>query len=185
MHVCVCMCMCVCARVLCNVRPYRRLCIEACMDAWIRAHAHTSSAAPSAFVCSQTLVCARRYGCKNTDIDGLLSTGVHQNAYICAYVTISTLLLHSYLFRSYMHACMHVCVYVRTRCAHRHRYVCVDRCHAHRWVRVFISPSVHLYIHIYCVCMDIHPYLDACTSERRRDARVGVRLLRPRALRLF
>ncbi len=29
--------------------------------------------------------------------------------------------------------------------------------------------------------MDIRLYLDACTSERRRDARVGVRLQRARA----
>ena len=30
----------------------------------------------------------------------------------------------------------------------------------------------------YIMCMDIRLYLDACTSERRRGARVGVRLLR-------
>ncbi len=29
--------------------------------------------------------------------------------------------------------------------------------------------------------MDIHPFLDTCTSERRRGARVGVRLWRVRA----
>ncbi len=31
------------------------------------------------------------------------------------------------------------------------------------------------------MCMDIRLYLDACTSERRRGARVGVRLRRVRA----
>ena len=30
----------------------------------------------------------------------------------------------------------------------------------------------------YIMCMDIRLYLDTCTSERRRGARVGVRLLR-------
>ncbi len=65
---------------------------------------------------------------------------------------------------------MHVRGYVRTRCAHRHRYECVysDRCHAHRWVHVYLSPSIQLNI---CVCMDIRLYLDACTSERRRGER--------------
>ncbi len=33
----------------------------------------------------------------------------------------------------------------------------------------------------YVMCMDIRLYLDTCTSERRRGARVGVRLRRVRA----
>ena len=33
----------------------------------------------------------------------------------------------------------------------------------------------------YIMCMDIRLYLDICTSERRRGARVGVRLRRVRA----
>ncbi len=33
----------------------------------------------------------------------------------------------------------------------------------------------------YIMCMDIRLYLDACTSERRQGARVGVRLRRVRA----
>jgi hypothetical protein len=51
-----------------------------------------------------------------------------------------------------------------------------DRCHA--WIQSPIHSSKCIYI---CVCMDIHLYLDACTSERHRDARVGVRLRRVRA----
>ena len=48
-----------------------------------------------------------------------------------------------------------------------------DRCHAHRWVHVY---SIATHSSKYMMCMDIHPYLDTCTSERRRGARVGVRL---------
>ncbi len=33
----------------------------------------------------------------------------------------------------------------------------------------------------FLMCMDILLYLDTCTSERRQDARVGVRLRRVRA----
>jgi hypothetical protein len=52
------------------------------------------------------------------------------------------------------------------------------RCHACTWIR---SPSIHLQISIYIVCMDIHLYLDTCTSERHRGARSGVRFRRVRA----
>jgi hypothetical protein len=82
---------------------------------------------------------------------------------------------------------MHVRMYVGMcgRVVHTGIDMCVysDRCHAHRWVHVHLSPSVRLYLYM---CMDIRLYLDTCTLERRRGARVGVRLwrVRPRGLHL-
>jgi hypothetical protein len=57
-------------------------------------------------------------------------------------------------------------------------YACPGRCHAHRWVHVY---SIAIRSAKYIMCMDIRLYLDACTSERHRGARVGVRLRRVRA----
>ncbi len=129
-HVCVNVCVRVRARagVVCpsvRVRLYRRLCLEECTDALVRTR---TSAAPSAFVCSHTLVHARTCGCTNTcgcrwlGIDGRASVYLY-NVYIHDDVYIPII----YLLCTYMHACMHACVSVWTRCAHRHRYVCVLR----------------------------------------------------------
>jgi hypothetical protein len=69
---------------------------------------------------------------------------------------------------------MHVRGYVWTRCAHRHRHVCVPR----QMPRLSMDARVSLAIRSakYIMCMDIRLYLDACTSERHRGARVGVRM---------
>ncbi len=75
----------------------------------------------------------------------------------------------------YLYACMYKCMY--GRCAHRYRYVWAPR-HIPCVHADLIAIHSSLYI---WVCMDIHPYLDTCTSERHRDARVGVRLRRVRA----
>jgi hypothetical protein len=63
-----------------------------------------------------------------------------------------------------MHACIDGSLWTGV---HRLTYICVYVC---------LYNDIHIYndIHVYL-------YLNTCTSERRRDARVGVRLWRMRA----
>ncbi len=68
---------------------------------------------------------------------------------------------------------------------------CVSHHRFSQIYNVYGHPSIFRYMYFgaaprracakYIMCMDIRLYLDTCTSERRRDARVGVRLRRVRA----
>jgi hypothetical protein len=149
-HVCANVCVRACARagVVCpsvRVRLYRRSCIEACTDAQVRTRAR-ASAAPSAFGGSHTLVHARMDGCIYMRVSMAwprrACIGMHVYVYIYDDVYIPIV----YLLCPYTYACMHACVSVWIRCAHRLRCECVyaDRFRAYRCVHVYLAPSVQL-----------------------------------------
>ncbi len=122
-HVCVNVCVCVCARAGCgmpictNVRLDQRSCIEACTDAQMRTHTRTS-AAPSAFGGSHTLVHARMDGCICMRVFmaryGQVCLGMH--VYVYTYNDFYITILH--LLCTYMHA---LCMDPLQHCAHRCR----------------------------------------------------------------
>jgi hypothetical protein len=186
MHVYECACrfhgsvrMCACARAHASVVwPSVQMCV--CIDACASRHVRMprcartrASAAPSAFVCNHTLVYARTYG--YTCVYGWLGMDRRASVYlfVCVYMFSDIYLPIIYLSCTHMYAYTNVCGFVRTRCAHRYRYVSVPRQmpRAHK-DSIAIHSSIYTYMYM---CIDIHLYLATCTSERHRDARVGVR----------
>ena len=76
-----------------------------------------------------------------------------------------------------MHVRMYVCLCGRIVHTGIDVRVSPDRCHAFRWVHVYLSPSVHVNLYVYG-----DPSIVRCSpSERHRDARAGVRSRRVRA----
>jgi hypothetical protein len=101
-----------------------------------------------------------------------VSARVYRHVYRCIFSTHCSVRVRAC-------ACTHVCGYVRTRCAHRCRCVCVPR----QMPRVSMGARVSLAIRLSKVCVCGHPTIFGIheTSVRHRDARVGVRLWRLRA----
>jgi hypothetical protein len=127
-HVCVsgCVCVCTCGGVwyahLYNVRLYRRSCIEACTGAQMRTHTRIRGSIRGCLLpipsCMRVRVDVNVHAC----VDGPASTGAHRYTCImCIYMTMSM----SLLYIDHVLTCTHACGCVRTRCAHRCRYVCV------------------------------------------------------------
>ena len=67
-----------------------------------------------------------------------MNVGMHGCIIVCLYIYVCVCVLYIYRYISiyickgtytycYVLICMHVCGYVRARCAHRHRFVCVLR----------------------------------------------------------
>ena len=132
-------------------------------------------AAPSALVCSPyPRACAYGWIHMHACIDGSASTGVHRYACIC--VCVERCLYHYYTSIMHLYACL---MYGRIAalCTQVSMSVCTqtDR---YRW-GALVSRAIASAKDI--MCMDIRLYLDTCTSERRRGARVRVRLRRVRA----
>jgi hypothetical protein len=78
-------------------------------------HTQSHRAAPSAFVCSHTLVHVRTCGYKNTCVYGWLRMYRRASVYLYMYIYISVYIYNDvyipvmYLFCTYMHACTWVC----------------------------------------------------------------------------
>jgi hypothetical protein len=161
----------ICTTCVCiDARASRRVRMPGCAHAHAhrRLHLRLAASIPSRMrVWMDLYACVYRW----LGIDGRASVCM----YMCIYRTVSISLLYIY----YVLICMHYVMYgpIAAVCTQVSMSVCTqtDR---YRWgARV----SRAIGSAKYTMCMDIRLYLDTCTSERRRDARVRVRLRRMRA----
>ena len=161
--------MCMCVRVdSMQACASRRVRVPWCAHVHPRPHLGLAAAIPSRMrVWMEVYACVYRW----LGIDGRASVCM----YMCVYRTVSISLLYIYCALICMHYIMDGPI--AASCTQVPMSVCTqpDR---YRWVHVH---SRAIGSAKYVMCKDIRLYLDTRTSERRRGARVGVRLRRVRA----
>jgi hypothetical protein len=145
-HVCMCMCECMHVHVCVRVDS-----MQACASRRVRvprcAHARAHRRLHLRLAAAHTLAHARTCGYKRTCVVRWLGIDGRASVYLCnVYIHDEVYIPIIHLSCTYTYACMWVCTdTLRTQVSMR-TYACPGRCHAHRWVHVYLSPSIHLNI---------------------------------------